>query len=94
MSNEDYPYSGKMGECQYDETKAVGFKNTGMIQERYVSNERLMELVAQQPVSAGIVVTEGFRAYQSGVMTETFLKCSDKSQSINHAVVIVGYGKT
>lgn len=95
MSKTDYPteYNGKQGECQYDEGK-VAFKNTGMVQERYVSNERLRTIVAQQPVSAGIVVTSGFKNYKHGVMTEDFLDCSDGNKQINHAVTIVGYGKS
>ena len=30
MSESDYPFTGKQGECLYDETKA-SFKNTGMV---------------------------------------------------------------
>lgn len=77
----------------FDESK-VAFKNTGMVQERYLSNERLKTLVAKQPVSSGIVVTEGFRTYKEGILTEEFLGCSEESKSINHAVTIVGYGKS
>lgn len=78
----------------YDETKVNSFKNTGMVQERYISNEKLKTLVAQQPVTAGIVMTENFRLYQSGIMTEDFTKCSDADKEINAAVTLVGYGKT
>ena len=31
--------------------------------------------------------------YQNGVMTEDYMKCSDATNEINHAVLIVGYGK-
>lgn len=93
MAKADYPYVGKQGECMYDESK-VAFKNTDMVQERYVSNEHLKQLVNKQPVSAGIVVTEAFRSYKSGILTEEFLACSDAKKQINHAVTIVGFGKT
>ena len=55
-------YSGEQGKCAYDETKAV-VKNTGMVHDRYLSNDRLKSIVAKQPVSAGMVVSELFRLY-------------------------------
>ena len=93
MTKADYPYTGAKGACQYDETKAV-FKNTGMVQERYVSNADLKRLVTKHPVSAGIVVTDAFRSYKGGIMTEDSARCSGEKKSINHAVTIVGFGKT
>ena len=93
MSRADYPYTGVHGACQYDETKAV-FKNIGMVQERYVSNADLKRLVTKQPVSVGIVVTDAFRAYKGGIITEDSARCSGEKKSINHAVTIVGFGKT
>ena len=94
MSKSDYGQnSGKQGECMFDETKAT-FKNTGMTQERYVSNIKLKSLVSKQPVTTGIVVTSNFRLYSSGIMTEELLSCSDSQKEINHSVTIVGYGKT
>lgn len=65
-----------------------------MVQERYMSNADLMRLVTKQPVTVGIVVTEAFRSYRSGILTEDTAKCSDEKKSINHAVTIVGFGKT
>lgn len=41
-----------------------------------------------------MVATENLRMYAGGIMTEEFLKCSDAKHKINHAVTIVGYGKT
>lgn len=40
-------YTGKQGQCMYDETKVTSFKNGGMVQERYVSNEKLKSIVAK-----------------------------------------------
>ena len=51
-------------------------------------------IVSKQPFTAGIVVTEKFRSYKSGVVSEDSLKCSDASKKINHSVTVVGYGKT
>ena len=60
----------------YDETK-VAFKNTGMVQERYISNEKMKQIVNKQPISSGIVITDAFKSYKSGIVTEEFLGCSD-----------------
>lgn len=51
-------YSGKQGECAYDETKATGFKNTDAVQERYLSNEKMKEVINKQPIAAGFVLTD------------------------------------
>ena len=39
-------------------------------------------------------MTEAFRSYKSGILTEEFMHCSDDKMSINHAVTIVGFGKS
>ena len=94
MPKSEYaPFSGVQGQCAFDETK-VAFKNTGMVQERYLSNEKLMTIVAKQPVSAGIVVTEHFRLYGTGILMEDVLKCSDAKKEINQVVTVVGFGKS
>jgi hypothetical protein len=46
MPKSDYAYTGVQGKCAFDESK-MAVKNTGMVQERYVSNERLMSIVAK-----------------------------------------------
>lgn len=48
----------------------------------------------KQPVTAGIVVTDAFRGYKDGIMVEENLKCSGDDKTINHAVTLVGFGKT
>lgn len=93
MAESDYPAAGKQGQCLFNESM-VAVKNAGMVQERYLSNERMKELVNKQPISAGIVVTDAFKSYKTGILTEEFLACSDETKVINHAVTIVGYGKT
>ena len=76
MPKADYPYTGvKSAACLYDETKAV-FKNTGYVQARYVSNWQLKDMVSKQPVTVGIVVTNAFRNYKSGILLEENLGCS------------------
>jgi C1A family cysteine protease len=39
-------------------------------------------------------VTGAFKNYKHGIMSEEFLDCSDENKQINHAVTIVGYGKS
>lgn len=59
-----------------------------------MSNVELKKLVMKQPVSVGIVVSEAFRSYKGGIITEDTARCSDESKSINHQVTLVGFGKT
>ena len=50
MSKAEYGtgYSGKAGQCAFDETKTAGsFKNGGMVQEKYISNEKMKSIVAK-----------------------------------------------
>ena len=63
----------------FDEGK-VAYKNTDMIQGRLLSNDKLKSIVAKQPVTAGMVVTEAFKSYQKGILTEEFLRCSDEKK--------------
>lgn len=30
--------------------------------------------------------------YRSGILTEKYLRCSDKNKEVNHGVLLVGYG--
>ena len=84
MPKADYPYSAvKSASCQYDETKAI-FKNTDFVQRRYVSNYELVNIISKQPITAGIVVTNAFRNYKSGILTEDDLGCSSAKKTINH----------
>ena len=78
MTSEDYPYTGKQAECMYDSEK-VAFKNVGITQEKLMSNEKLKSLVAKQPVAVGMVANENLRFYQSGIITEEFLKCNSEN---------------
>lgn len=46
MSRSDYPLTGQQGQCLFDESK-VAFKNTDMVQERLLSNEKLKSVVSK-----------------------------------------------
>jgi C1A family cysteine protease len=58
-----------------------------------LSNNKIKEIVANHPVSAGISAKETLRFYKTGILTEDFLKCSDSNSEINLSVTIVGYGQ-
>jgi hypothetical protein len=36
--------------------------------------------------------TGSLSAYHSGILTESYLRCSDTSNEVNHGILIVGYG--
>lgn len=56
------------------------------------TNEELRALVAERPVSAGMLTTGPLSGYSSGVVTEEYLHCSGADHEVNHGIVIVGYG--
>lgn len=95
MNFEDYPYEYKhdYNKCRFDESKSV-FKNVGMVQEKNMDNYDLKARVSKQPVGVGIFTNSKFQFYKDGIMTEEFLECSNPSNTVNHGVALVGYGKT
>lgn len=47
----------------------------------------------QQPIGAAMYSPASLRHYKSGVLTDNYLLCSSGKDDVNHAVVIVGFGK-
>ncbi|KAJ4823870.1 hypothetical protein Tsubulata_030319 [Turnera subulata] len=86
-NEEDYPYVARENTCNKEKLK----RHVVTI-EKYIdvppNNERkLMEAVAKQPVSVGICGSErAFQLYSKGIFT------GPCSTSLDHAVLIVGYG--
>ena len=70
----------------------TAFSNQGQVEEESLSNYRLKQLVAEQPVGVAIHSSSGLLGYSEGIMTEEFLGCSNLRHPLNHAVLIVGYG--
>lgn len=83
----DYPYTGKKGTC--DANKLQHHTVTVRDYRPVLRNneQKLMEAVAQQPVTVAIEASEGFQGYRGGVFSGP---CGFKH---NHIVTIVGYGK-
>ena len=93
----DYPYkySARTYPCDKVEDKPV-FKNTGAIEEDEIDNHRLKELVAIQPVGVAMHSNQScLMSYRHGIVTDSDCHCSNPERNyVNHAVVIVGYGKS
>ena len=93
---DDYPtgYVGyKQHSCRNQITDKPRFYNTDQVEEDFVTNDRIREVVSRQPI--GVAIYSNFdclNAYVSGILRERDCACSDPSQEVNHAVTIVGYG--
>ena len=90
MLEEDYPYTGVEGICQFDKSKGVT-KVTGYRTVIAGSESDLATKIAQYgPAAIAIDASHwSFQLYSSGIYNEP--SCS--SQYLDHAVGCVGYGK-
>jgi C1A family cysteine protease len=87
-----YQYYGFRTKCRTDLTK-IPMNIKAVVQNYTAGNENMMkEIVANVgPVAAVIHVTSLFQPYRSGVFYDT--TCNSNCTNVNHAVVIVGYGR-
>ena len=58
-----------------------------------MTNESMKSVILKQPFGVGIYTSGMLMSYSSGVVTEEYLHCSNLRWSVNHGVVLVGYGK-
>lgn len=90
-SEEDYPYTASASKCKYNQEKSVGrIKDYMSIDE---GDEETMEYILNNvgPIAVGIDATQkSFADYRGGVYYEP--KCKSDIESLNHAVLLVGYG--
>ncbi|XP_069685411.1 cathepsin L-like peptidase [Periplaneta americana] len=87
-----YPYEAKNDTCRFN-PKNVGATDVGFIDIQFGSEEDLQAAVATiGPISVAIFadLTEFFH-YKSGVFYND--RCSSEPFSLDHAVLVVGYGK-
>ena len=96
---EAYPrgYRGRKNKCVDPGADAgARFHNTAGHEEDFVSNDRLRELVAKNPVGVAIFSDFGcLGGYSSGIVTEGDCKCSNgEKEEVNHAVTVIGYGQS
>ncbi|CAG2253260.1 CTSL [Mytilus edulis] len=83
-----YPYEGKVGNCRYTKSN-IGASITGYTGIRNGDENQLKQAVAAVgPVSACIYVDKNFMLYKRGV----FNNPTCISYTINHAILVVGYG--
>jgi len=86
-TEDDYPYVAKEQSCKASKcssdpnARIAGWKNVKANNEVELKNA-----VAQQPITVALDASQAFMDYQSGVFDGS---CTT---SINHAVVVVGYG--
>lgn len=87
-TEDSYPYEAKDGQCRHNAQNAVAAV-TGHKVVPNGNEEDLMKAVASVgPIALGIVVTNKFMMYRSGVFYDE--TCKGKGR--NHAVLVVGYG--
>ncbi|XP_058774633.1 macrodontain-1-like [Vicia villosa] len=88
LQESQYPYREGDGTCkQFDMDKAEAYI-TCYINLKKNDEQNLQRAVAEQPVAVGISVGDDFFKYSGGVYSGA---CGT---SLDHAVTIVGYGKT
>jgi len=90
MSEKDYPYTAKDGNCSFDATKAVVDVIQSVNLTALDEDEMANALVGYQPISIAFEVIDDFMHYKDGVYTST--KCKNGPSDVNHAVLAVGYG--
>lgn len=91
INETDYPYTAVQGSCQDADFTAT---DVGVTNWYYVSPQngsQLRAAVASAPV--GVAINGGclsFQQYGSGIFSGTL--CANDESSLDHAVLLVGYG--
>lgn len=91
-TEQSYPYHAVAEKCHYKK-KAIGSTCSGFIDVAEGDEEALKQAVATAgPVSVAIDVTEEhFMLYKDGVFVDE--TCKNSPDSLDHGVLVVGYGK-
>jgi cathepsin H len=87
----DYPYEGQQDVCRYS-SDTIGAKVFHGSMNISAGDEATIYNVVSTvgPVTIAFDVTADFLSYDSGVYTST--ECTSTASSVNHAVLVVGYG--
>ncbi|KAF9686774.1 hypothetical protein SADUNF_Sadunf02G0024700 [Salix dunnii] len=86
-TEEDYPYRAQDGTCKKEKLKRRVVTIDKYVDVPPNNEKQLLQAVAAQPVSVGICGSErAFQMYSKGIFT------GPCSTSLDHAVLIVGYG--
>uniref|UniRef100_A0A8C5AIW3 Cathepsin H n=1 Tax=Gadus morhua TaxID=8049 RepID=A0A8C5AIW3_GADMO len=90
MTEADYPYKGSDAPCQFVPGLEAAFVRD-VINITSYDEKAMVDAVARlNPVSLGFEVTSDFMHYKEGVYTSSM--CSNTTDTVNHAVLAVGYG--
>lgn len=86
-----YTYTAAKGTCKSTSKVSLGIKSVSG-RNNGANEEQLKNYVATYgPITVSIYATSNFQSYHSGIFYDS--KCTTLSTcSINHAVVVVGYG--
>ena len=89
-------YNGRANRCKEPSAFTEKFFNAGGFEEDMVSNERMKELISHGPVGVAIYSNyDCLSSYRSGIVTDRACDCSNPDDmDVNHAVTVVGYGKS
>jgi cathepsin H len=89
-TEESYPYTAEDGTCKFLDNK-VGAQVYDVVNITEGAENELKHAVAtMRPVSVAFEVIDSFMLYESGVFSDP--GCHDSPQTVNHAVLAVGYG--
>uniref|UniRef100_M8B4D7 Oryzain alpha chain n=1 Tax=Aegilops tauschii TaxID=37682 RepID=M8B4D7_AEGTA len=87
-SEEDYPYQASQNRCDPEKQKSRVVTIDGYENVPSNSEKSLQKAVANQPIVAMIMVSDSFASYAGGIFNGD---CEFKG-SVNHEVVVIGYG--
>ncbi|KAK2818170.1 hypothetical protein Q7C36_022103 [Tachysurus vachellii] len=91
MTEEDYPYIGRNGSCRFNPKLASAFVKDVVNITKYEEMELVDAVARLNPVSIAFEVVSDFMHYRDGVYSSTV--CKNTTDSVNHAVLAVGYGE-
>ncbi|XP_062327288.1 pro-cathepsin H-like [Osmerus eperlanus] len=91
MTEDDYPYVGHDKLCNFKPELAAAFVKDVVNITSYDEKGMVDAVATLNPVSFGYEVTSDFIHYKEGVYSST--KCKNTTDTVNHAVLAVGYGE-
>jgi len=93
-TEESYPYKGYQDTCKFN-SKNVGATDTGLVQIKYGDENDLKNAVATiGPIAVAIDASHDSFQHISGDEIYSEPNCDSDLYSLDHAVLVVGYGTT
>uniref|UniRef100_A0A8C7W243 Pro-cathepsin H n=1 Tax=Oncorhynchus mykiss TaxID=8022 RepID=A0A8C7W243_ONCMY len=91
MTEEDYPYTAHDDTCKFKTELAAAFVKDVVNITKYDEMGMLDAVARFNPVSLAYEVTSDFMHYDGGVYTS--MECHNTTDTVNHAVLAVGYSE-